>query len=140
MDKIASPQALQAELRRLIDHCQASEPSRQKLATALHKLADQVSPKTAHTGYDILLGMIPVAYYHRLHDRLTKEDDQSAKLMTEVFSKLSDELNIDRGAQEALGRMKDITGRGQRWDVSLLRNNIFKAADALGIRLPSHNF
>ena len=43
MRKIATPQDLQAELRRLLAECQGSDlPSRQKLAIELRGLADRV--------------------------------------------------------------------------------------------------
>jgi len=141
MDKLASPQDLQAELRRLIAYSQSDEPSRQKLASELHKLADRVSAqKTANTGFDILKTLIDYNDYIKLYDRLDEADGQSAKLMHEIFYALAKELDINRGAAEALNRMRDITSRGQRWDVALLRNNIFKAANSLGLRLPSHSF
>jgi len=44
MDKIASPQDLQTELRRIMAYCQGSEnPSRDVLASELRELADRVA-------------------------------------------------------------------------------------------------
>lgn len=44
MEKIASPQDLQAEIRRLLAHCQGPQrPSRQHLAAQLRSLADRVA-------------------------------------------------------------------------------------------------
>jgi hypothetical protein len=43
MDKLASPQELQAELRRLLAKCQEGQPSRKVMASELRALADRVS-------------------------------------------------------------------------------------------------
>jgi hypothetical protein len=43
MDKIASPQDLQAELRRLLAYSQSEKPSREKIAGELRALADRVA-------------------------------------------------------------------------------------------------
>lgn len=43
MNKIASPQELQAELRRLLAYSQSPKPSREKLAAAMRGLADRVA-------------------------------------------------------------------------------------------------
>ncbi len=50
MDRIASPQGLQAELRRLLDYSQSPKPSREKLASDLRELAERV----AAYGYETL--------------------------------------------------------------------------------------
>ena len=43
MDKIASPNELQAELRRLLAYAQTEKPSREKLAAGLRGLASRVA-------------------------------------------------------------------------------------------------
>ena len=45
MDKIASPDELQAELRKLLAYAESEVPSRSKLATGLKQLADRVARK-----------------------------------------------------------------------------------------------
>ena len=47
MDKIASPQELTQELRRLLAYAESEDPSREKLAAALGGLANRVAGKTA---------------------------------------------------------------------------------------------
>jgi len=141
MNKLASPQDLAQELRGLLAYAEGKEPSRGKLASELRTLADRVSTqKTANTGYDILKSLIDYNDFLTLHHRLEKEDEQSANLMGDIFSALAKEFKISSGAERALSRMRDITSRGQHWDASLLRNNIFKAADSLGMKLPSSMF
>lgn len=43
MQKIASPQDLQAELHRLVAYCQSGHPSRELVASQLRGLADRVA-------------------------------------------------------------------------------------------------
>lgn len=47
MDRIASPQGLQTELRRLLDYSQSPRPSREKLAEDLRALAERVAASPA---------------------------------------------------------------------------------------------
>ena len=51
MQKIASPQELQTELRRLLAYCQGEQPSREKLAGELLDLAERVA-RWPHGGGD----------------------------------------------------------------------------------------
>mgnify|MGYP003999506491 CR=1 FL=1 len=67
-------------------------------------------------------------------------DEQSVKLLREVQRSLIDKLSLDRGAEEALNRLTTLASRGTSWDPSLIRNNIFKVANSLGINLPSGMF
>jgi hypothetical protein len=140
MNKIASPQDLRAEIHRLLAYCDGpGNPSRDRIASELRELADRVAvDKQAKS--DLIYFIIPQRDMMKLYDRLENEDEQSAKLFYEVFRKLQDEISLSSGAEEALNRMKDIVTRGQNWDAALLRNNVFKAAHSLGIKLPSGMF
>lgn len=95
-------------------------------------------------GYYILSALIPDKDLLALHTRLAKDgpdgDKQSADLLMDVRAKIAKELEISRGASEALSRLRDVATRGKNWDTALIRNNIFKAANSLGMRLPSHMF
>jgi len=141
MDKIASPDDLTAEIRSLLAYAEGENPSREKLAKDLSALAERVggTEKTA-SGQELFHMVVPQRDVMKMYSRLEDEDDQSAQLYQEVVGKLVEMLDMDRGAQEALRRIQDVSGRGQRWDIDLLRNNIFKAANAMGIRLPSGMF
>jgi hypothetical protein len=44
------------------------------------------------------------------------------------------------GVGEALNRVRQLVTKGQTWDAGMLRNNVFKAANALGMKLPSGSF
>ena len=50
MKKIASPQELRSELRRLVAYCGEGTPSRNKLATELQSLANAVEASTTKQG------------------------------------------------------------------------------------------
>ena len=140
MDKIASPNELTAEIRSLLAYAEGKEPSRERLAAGLSELAARVAVEKSSSGQDLFHLIVPQRDVMKMYSRLSDEDEQSAELYSETINKLTDLLDLTRGAQEALRRIQDVSDRGQRWDISLLRNNIFKAADAVGIRLPSGMF
>lgn len=55
MNKIASPDELQSELRRLLAYAQTERPSRERIAHALDTLSERVgaaAPKTVFTEHD----------------------------------------------------------------------------------------
>jgi len=65
-------------------------------------------------------------------------DEQTYDLMVEVYSKLAKDLELTRGQQEAINRLS--MSMGGRYSPDMHRNNIFKAAHALGMKLPSGIF
>lgn len=67
-------------------------------------------------------------------------DEQSIDLIEAVYSYFFDKLDLSRAELEAFQRLRTVTQNARKWDVALLRNNIFKAAHALGLELPSHMF
>jgi len=115
-----------------------------KLAHENPELRAQLLPlvgKTAGSnGWDTLRQIADYKELVLVHRSLAGADDQSAGLLRDVMDKLADELEISRGAQEALNRLQWIAKNGKRADSDLLRNNIFKAANSLGIKLPSGMF
>jgi hypothetical protein len=91
-------------------------------------------------GWDILRQLANYDDVVRVHRSLSGADDQSAKLLREVMDKLAKELKISSGAKEALSRLVWIAKNGLKADPALLRNNIFKAAHSLKLKLPSMMF
>ena len=75
-----------------------------------------------------------------LLDAIGKADDQSVDLLAQVFDTLRDRLAIDNGTAEALSRLLGLKAQGKDWDSGTIRNNVFKAAHALGLDLPSYAF
>jgi len=98
--------------------------------------------KRANSGYDVLMMVLGLnsSEYMRVYSAIEKDDEQSAELLQEVLSKLSDELEISNGAESALTRIQGVIKNHKHWGPDLLRNNIFKAANSLGIHLPSGMF
>ena len=92
------------------------------------------------SGRQIFYKVIPEKEAIKAHRRLIEQDRQSADLFIDVVQQLQEEMNLSRGASEALSRIIGVVAHGQSWDIALLRNNIFKAANALGMDLPSHMF
>lgn len=67
-------------------------------------------------------------------------DEQSYDLAVEVYSKLRKDLELSENQNEAIIRLRQYIQRGPSMNPDAHRNNIFKAAHALGIRLPSSMF
>jgi len=140
MQKIASPQDLQVELQRLASEAAEDRPSREKLAIDLRELADRLAGFDREAGESVIEFVLPSKDQVTLHQAVEKNDEQAAHLLVDCFVELRKKLAIDRGTNEALSRLRDLSTRGLRWDPGLQRNNIFKAAHSLGLKLPSGMF
>ena len=70
---------------------------------------------------------------------LTGVDDQSADHLIKVVYQLEDAMDLKSSELAALKRMQWVA-KNKRGDYAALRNNIFKAANSLGIKLPSGMF
>ena len=98
------------------------------------------SSKTAHAGSEILWRLLDQRDFFKLYRTVEKQDKQSAQLLQDITDKLSDSLKIKDNEYNAISRLTQLIKGGQNWDISLQRNNIFKAADLMGIKLPSGMF
>lgn len=106
-----------------------------------NKPASQREHLLRKTAGDSLMDLvIPQRDMRKLMDKLEDADEQSMDLSYEVYRKLQDKMALARGEQEALRRLQQCVENANRWGPALLRNNIFKAANSLGIRLPSGMF
>jgi len=114
--------------------------TRNRLLKVANSLSKASGTKHIASGSDIFYKIVPKEYAIDLYDRLSKEDKQSAKLFLEVTYELQKQLTLSEGAEHALSRVIGIIANWQRWEPDLLRNNIFKAANSLGMKLPSSNF
>jgi len=96
----------------------------------------------ARTGDEILYRLMGVNQrtWFDTFDAIQEKDDQAAKALVSICHKLSSQLELSSGAMDAIVRLVDVAKYAQKWHPSLLRNNIFKAADSLGIPLPSGHF
>ena len=68
------------------------------------------------------------------------DDEQSLSLMNDILMAFRRKLSLSGGEESALNRMLIGLSSVNRWDEGTHRNNIFKAADLLGIKLPSAMF
>lgn len=98
--------------------------------------------KTAFGGDSLIEHVINVNFLHKLTDELEEEhkDSQSAELAREVYQKLWQLTTLKPNEMGALNRLRNSIAKYDSWDASTQRNNIFKAADLLGIKLPSYMF
>jgi hypothetical protein len=92
------------------------------------------------SGFNILKELVDYDKLVDVNFDLEDLDKQSAKLLGQIISKLAKELELPRNSEAALNRLRSIARNGSKWDPALLRNNVFKTADLLGIRLPSGMF
>ena len=72
--------------------------------------------------------------------KIKKTDEQSSKLLRDAYLELSDQLDITDNQRYALNRMKNVVENCDRMQPAGIRNQVFKAADMLGMRLPSGIF
>ena len=92
-------------------------------------------------GWNLMGEIVDYDTLMSLHGKLRKEDQQSADLLRKVMGYIGDKLEMDQGFHNALSRLDAIARIGERGiKGGLLRNNIFKAADLLGMKLPSGMF
>lgn len=92
------------------------------------------------TGHDVLGAIVGRQAFERLYTSLEKTDELSAELLRDVWSALADALDLTANQREALARLQGSVENVGRWQPDLQRNNIFKAANSLGLKLPSHLF
>lgn len=67
-------------------------------------------------------------------------DDQSRGLLDKIHEHFQTKLKLSSGEAEALGRLQGALYHAKGWDKATHRNNLFKAAHALGLPLPSSSF
>jgi hypothetical protein len=96
--------------------------------------------KTASAGSEIVWRLLDQRAFMKVWRDLGKEDQQAADLLYEVLTTLQDKLDIADREYNALNRIAQLVKAGSGWKPALQRNNIFKAADLLGLKLPSGMF
>lgn len=112
-----------------------------RLASTNPELRPHLLPLLTKTASDGILGyIIPRDEMEAAYNRLEEADEMSANLMLQVYRTLGKRLTLTSDEMEAVSRIRDVVTRGKNWDAGLLRNNIFKAANALGLKLPSGSF
>lgn len=66
-----------------------------------------------------------------------KSDEITYKLAVDVYRQLKNELAISNDVSEAINRLKNAV---RSRDAGMIQNNVFKAANALGMKLPHSSF
>ena len=95
----------------------------------------------ARSGMDILWLLLGgQRNFFDAYRQIEKQDAQSAELFKDTFDKLAKELEISSNSEHALYRVRSIVENCKKWHIALIRNNVFKAADMMGIKLPSAMF
>ena len=104
-------------------------------------LREQIQELRESLGRDMLDKIVDRKASIELYQKIKKDDPQAAQLYREVLMYLADKLTPqDPGVESALNRVLGMLSHGQTWDAGLLRNNVFKAANSLGMKLPSSMF
>ena len=75
-----------------------------------------------------------------LADSFKNFDDQTQDLARDVWMMLKKKLTLSRSETEALNRLKQSVSNSSKWKEAMHRNNIFKAANSLKMKLPSSSF
>ena len=108
---------------------------------ALTKLRSFEGSSKEASNDGVLEAILPQRDMLKLIEKLQDEgDNQSATLVVDVYQKLQEKLQLSDNEEYALKRLLGCVENAGSWDVALLRNNIFKAADLLRMKLPSGMF
>ena len=81
--------------------------------------------------------VLPMGDIHKLRKSV---DEQSGKLAVAIYRHFANKFAFSTAEQEAFNRLVNSVKNANSWDQDLLRNNLFKAAHSLGIKLPSGIF
>lgn len=99
-----------------------------------------LKPRVASSN-DIIEYVVPERELMNLVAVLEKAGDtQSSALVLEIYQKLAERLEITTNESQAINRLKNTMKNTESWRPDLLRNNVFKVADLLGMKLPSGIF
>lgn len=111
----------------------------ERMASITELTADlrEATDKTAQSmGKQIFQSLVDIK---KMYAARKAADEQTAQLLREIMIKLSEELEPrNRGVERAINRLNNAISRPTTPDN--LRNQVFKVADELGMRLPSGMF
>lgn len=104
-------------------------------------MADASRMRLAGTGQGIFRQAVDPRKIANIKSKLKKSgDDQSYVLMNNIMWHFMDKFDMDSGEESAWYRLLNMVRDGGRWDEALLRNNVFKIANSLKMKLPSAMF
>lgn len=93
--------------------------------------------KKASDGAEILEMLIAEENLFKAQDEIQKNDKQTATLIGDIYGYFVKRFSLTSREQEALNKLKRVSEMKNFDDA---RNQIFQAADALGLKLPSKVF
>jgi len=97
--------------------------------------------RQASVGVDIFRQSVDPRKFSKIKSKLKKSgDEQSYNLMNDIMRHFMNKFDMDSGEEGAWYRLLNMVRDGGQWDESLLRNNIFKIANSLKMKLPSAMF
>lgn len=130
---MTTPRDVQAKLTTLIAYASGDErPSRERIAAELRALADDVERgKTA--AQDSLVQFVWDRKDLRRVLQALQNDEITANLLRDVYEKLWEKMALDQDTSMALGYVRYLKPSD---DPDQIRNQVFKAANLLGLRLP----
>lgn len=100
------------------------------------KISERVARSVTAQGGDSLIDfVIPEDDLVKTHREL---DEETAEVMADTYRQLKKDLELSKDQQEAINRLRNVIERGM--EGAMARNQIFKAADAIGLKLPSSAF
>jgi hypothetical protein len=114
-----------------------------RLASSMPKGSDSrrvILSSLQKTAAGVIWHILDQRAFMQVYKKLEKDDEQSAGLLYDVLKELEDKLTLSNRESQALGRLSQLVKAGSGWKPALQRNNIFKAADLLGLKLPSGMF
>ena len=115
--------------------------NKQARIAALEARIARLQTKIARSaGAEIVWGLIDQRAFMKVWKDLGKEDEQAADLLYQVLTTLQDKFEVKDNDYRAFNRVRQLVKAGSKWKPDLQRNNIFKAADMLGIKLPTMMF
>ncbi len=91
---------------------------------------------TEKTGQNMLWDLLD---QRKLSKQLNNFDDQSRKLLDQILDTLGDSLTLPDRQGQAFNRLRNFIESGTK-DEGNIRNQIFKIANELKIKLPSSSF
>ena len=107
-----------------------------QIAKALTEESSE-APKSRKAALSLLEEVLPKRDLLNLEGNI---DEDTWAMAVKTYMKLAKAFELKNDQQEALNRLRQSVKRASSMDSALHRNNIFKAANALGIRLPSLSF
>jgi len=123
--------SLESQVLRIASNLPEGDPARKELLAALKEASD----------HNLFWEVVDNKAFLNLRSRMKSSgDEQSVALLREIHTHLSKALTLDSRNADGFTRLRNMLPHAAQWDEALLRNNIFKIANSLGIKLPSGMF